>query len=44
MVFSYPGEFELIRQAMDGNIGDTVAVLRAHQFDLAPESTDAGKS
>lgn len=35
MVFSYPGEFETVRQAMDGNIGDAVRILSNHNFDLA---------
>lgn len=34
MVFSYPGEFEVVRQAMDGNIGDAAKILVDHGFDL----------
>lgn len=33
-VFSYPGEFEQIRQAMDGNIGDAAGILRNNGFDF----------
>lgn len=34
-VYSFPGQFEAIRQAMDGNIGDAVGVLARNGFDLA---------
>jgi hypothetical protein len=38
MVFSYPGEFEVVRQAMDGNIGDAAKILAGHGFHLGSEA------
>jgi hypothetical protein len=38
MVFSYPGDFEVVRQAMDGNIGDAAKILAGHGFNLGSEA------
>jgi hypothetical protein len=34
-VFSYPGEFEQVRQAVESNVGDAVRILASNGFDFA---------